>query len=180
MGIFDFLTGKSESEKRMPTVKFDASRVTDAIKADIRKNVEVIEGLDPVHIDQVYSAAVRSVLAGRDLALLTNALWELNIDGMTKKRAAQIARALINKATALLDREQQQSLGITEAVWLYSGAPCEMDPKKPSGHQDAAHKAANGKRYKIAEGMFLDGKYTWPGYEDGCRCVTKSVIPGFD
>jgi hypothetical protein len=77
-------------------------------------------------------------------------------------------------------RARQLELGITEAVWLYSGAPCEINPKKPTGHQDEAHKNANGKRYKISDGMYLDGKWTWPGYEDGCRCVSRSVIPDLD
>ncbi len=162
----------------MPTAKFDASRVTDTVKADIRKTVELIEGLDPKYFDQVYDAAVRSVMAGGNLFLLINVLLETNIDGMTRKRAGQIALALNNKTTAVINRERQASLGITEAVWMYSGAPCEIGPKRPSGHQDAAHKAANGKRYKIAEGMFLDGKWTWPGSEEGCKCVSRSVVPG--
>jgi hypothetical protein len=162
----------------IPTVKFDASRVTETVKADLRKNIMLLEGVNRDHFDQVYDAALRSISAGRDLGLLCNVLMQINIDGMTKQRAGEIARLLNNKATALMTRERQGSLGIKQARWLYSGAPCELSPKKPTG-QDAAHRAANGKLFDVSTGMLLNGKWTWPGVEPGCRCISKSVVPGF-
>ena len=161
-------------------VKFDPSVVTETVKADIRKNVGLIECIPPEYFDQIYDAAVHSVTAGGNLYALSTAILQMNIDGMTKKRAKRIALTLNSKATAVITRERQQRLGITEAIWLYSGAPCDIDPKKPQGNQNTSHKAANRKRFKVAEGMFLDGKWTWPGYEDGCRCVSRSVVPAFD
>lgn len=162
----------------IPTVEFDASRLIEPVKADIRKNIMLLEEVDESHFDQLYDAALRSISAGRDLSLIYNALVQMKIKGMTKRRAEEIARLLNNKATALMDRERQQSLGIKSALWLYSGAPCEINPKKPTG-QDAAHRAANGKPFDVGKGMFLNGKWTWPGVEPGCRCVSKSVVPGF-
>jgi hypothetical protein len=94
----------------------------------------------------------------------------MNIDGMTKRRAAEIAGILNNKATALMQRTRQVALGITQAKWLYSGAPCKLNPKSslaPDERQDAAHKTANGKLFDVGKGMFLDGKWTWPGVEPG-------------
>jgi hypothetical protein len=79
-------------------------------------------------------------------------------------------------------REQQASIGITHAIWLYSNAPCMKDPHHPTAEdiqQDAAHRAANGQRYEISNGLFVDGKWTWPWVEEGCRCATRSVIPAF-
>jgi uncharacterized protein with gpF-like domain len=162
----------------IPTVKFDASRVTETVKADLRKNIMLLEGISRNHFERVNDAALRSISAGRDLSLLYNVLMQMNIDGMTKQRAEEIARLLNNKATALMDRERQGSLGIKQAHWLYSGVPCEINPKKPTG-QDAAHRVANGKLYDVSTGMFLNGKWTWPGVEPGCRCISKSVVPGF-
>jgi uncharacterized protein with gpF-like domain len=166
----------------IPTVKFDASRVTDRVKSDIRKNIILLEEIDRNHFEQVYQAALRSISSGRDLSVLYNALMQMNIKGMTKRRAAEIAGLLNNKATALLNAERQELLGIKYAVWLYSGAPCVINPKKPTGwegRQNAAHMAANGKAFDVSKGMFLDGKWTWPGVEPGCRCVSKSIVPGF-
>ena len=162
----------------IPTVKFDASMVTDTVKADIRRNIMLLEEIDKNHFARVYDAALRSISAGRDLTVLYNVLLELNINGMTKRRAGEIARLLNNKASALIDRERQESLGIKQALWLYSGAPCEINPKKPTG-QDTAHRAANGKPFDVRKGMFLDGKWTWPGVEPGCRCVSQSIVRGF-
>ena len=162
----------------IPTVKFDDSRVTEAVKADIRKNISLLGDIDQIHFERVYDAALRSISAGRDLHLLYKTLLEMNINGLTKRRAEDIARQLNNAATAFMDKERQGSLGIKQAQWLYSGAPCEVNPKKPTG-QDAAHRAANGKIFEISRGMFLNGKWTWPGVEPGCKCVSKSIIPGF-
>lgn len=162
----------------IPTVTFDVSRLTETVEADIRKSIILLEDIHRDHFDQVYEAALRSISAGRDLSSLYNALMQMNINGMTKRRAAEIAHLLNNKATALMNRERQKSLGIKSALWLYSGAPCEINPKQPTG-QDAAHKAANGKPFDVSRGMFLDGKWTWPGVEPGCRCISKSVVRGF-
>jgi hypothetical protein len=166
----------------IPTIKFDASRVTDTVKADLRKNILLIEEIDRGHTDQIYNAALRSISAGRDLSVLYDALIHSNINGMTKRRAADIALLLNNRATSLMDRERLESLGIKYALWLCSGAPCAINPKKTTvqeSQQSAAHKAANGQKFEISKGMFLYGKWTWPGVEPGCRCVLKAVVPGF-
>jgi hypothetical protein len=82
---------------------------------------------------------------------------------------------------SLAVREEQLRLGIKEAIWLYSGVSCAIKNQYgTSSAQDEAHMAANGKRYKISEGMYLNGKSTWPGYEDGCRCVSRSIIKELD
>jgi uncharacterized protein with gpF-like domain len=177
---------KSRSAKnpshRIPTVKFDTSRVTDAVKTYTWENITLLEDIEPKYFDQVYDAALRSISAGQDLSVLYNALLQININGMTKRRAADIALLLNNKATALMNRVHHQPLGITRAIWLYSGAPCELNPKNPTDQdirQDAAHRAANGKQFEINAGMFLDGKRTWPGVEPGCRCSSRPVVHGF-
>jgi hypothetical protein len=77
-----------------------------------------------------------------------------------------------------MNSQRQESIGVKQALWLYSGAPCEIDPKKPTG-QDAAHRAANGRLFDVSKGMLLNGKWTLPGAEPGCRCASKSIIPGF-
>ena len=163
----------------LPTVKFDPSRVTDEVKTNIRKNVESINGLDPKDIDQVYEAALRSVSAGGNLFLLSNTIMQIGIDGMTKKRAGRIAGLLNNRAFAIIERNRQLALGITEAIWMYSGAPCGLDPKKP-GRLDAAHRAANEKKYRVAKCMYLNKRWTWPGCEEGCRCTCRAIVPGIE
>jgi len=186
--FFRRLSSESRKAKRepdhvrgVPTIKFDPSKVTETVKADVRSAILALPEIDQKNFEQVYDAAIRSISAGRNLHLLFNALTKMNIVGMTKVRAADIARLLNNRATSLMHREQQAALGITHAIWLYSGAPCMVDPKKPTDdeiRQDAAHKAADGKAFEVAKGMFLDGEWTWPGTDPGCKCVSRSKIYG--
>ena len=137
---------------RVPTVKFDVSRVTETVKADIRKNIMLLEEIDENHFEQVCDAALRSISAGGDLSLLYNALMQMNTNGMTKRRAAEVALLLNNKATALKDRECQESLGIKYALWLYSGAPCEINPKEPTGQGSLQNAACSqtGAQYDVS------------------------------
>jgi hypothetical protein len=164
----------------MPTVKFDPSRVTKRVKADLRRNIESLADLQRKHVPQIYEAALRSVLAGRDVYSLCTAL--MKIEGMTRGRATEISYSLHNKATAIINREQQASLGITHAKWRYVG-PHARDPSNPTAaevQREAAHCAANGKRYEVSKGLLVEGKWTWPGVEENCNCGSRSVIPGLE
>ena len=169
------------ASEAMPTVKFDPSTVSKSVKADLRRNIELLDDLGKRHVPLIYEAALDSVSAGRDLNVLFLAL--MKIEGMSKRRAAEIARSLNNKATAIINRERQASLGITHAKWMYANAPCMRDPNHPSAaevQRDAAHSAANGKKYEIDKGLFVDGKWTWPGVEEGCKCASRSILPGLE
>jgi ribosomal protein L40E len=161
-------------------VEFDPSTVSESVKESLRNNIELLGDLGKKHVPQIYKVALRSVLAGRDLRMLSTALIE--IAGMSRDRAADIARSLHNKATEQINRERQYSLGITHAIWMYPNAPCMKEPFSscPTAadiRQDSAHRAANGKKYEIAKGLFVGGKWTRPGVEEGCKCASRSVLP---
>jgi len=73
-----------------------------------------------------------------------------------------------------------RELGITHAIWLYANAPCIEDPSHATAadvQRDAAHCSANGKKYEISKGLFVDGKWTWPGVEEWCKCWARPVLP---
>lgn len=154
----------------IPTVNFDSSAVTKAIKSNLRESIKLIKEVPPDKSDVVYKAALSSISKGRDLSIIYKALMTIN--GMSKSRASKISISLNNKYTALIDADRQTKLGIKYAIWRYSGIPCS--------DANEAHKTADGKPYLITKGMFLNGKWTWPGCEDGCRCTSKSMIEGFD
>ena len=178
------IKGHSKSStglRAIPTVKFDPSTVSESVEADLRRNIGLLDDIEKKHGQQIYEAALRSISAGRDLHLLFTAL--MTIEGMTKGRAAEIARSLNNKATAIINRERQASLEITHAIWMYPNAPCMRDPRHPVAadvQQDSAHRSANGKRYEIRKGLFVNGKWTWPGVEEGCKCTSRSILPGLE
>ncbi|MGA3304593.1 MAG: hypothetical protein ABSC26_01145 [Stellaceae bacterium] len=156
--------------KEIPTVSFDATKVTETVKTDLNQNLQAIQEIPSGDFEAIYDAALRSISVGRALDVLYQAL--MTLDGMSKRRAKEISLSLNNKATALMNAEQQERLGIKYAIWCYSGAPC--------GERDSTHKAANGKPYLVSKGMHLNGRWTRPGREDGCKCVSRSMIAGFD
>jgi hypothetical protein len=162
----------------MPTAKFDPLTVSKSVKANLLRNIELHPDLERKHVQQIYEVALR---APSNLNLLCAEL--MKIDRMTQGRAVEIARSLSRTTTAILNRERQTSLGITHAIWLYPNAPCMRDPRHPATadvQRDSAHRLANGKRYEISKGLFVDGKWTWPGVEEGCKCSSRSVLPGLE
>lgn len=152
------------------TVDFKLTReANDVLQATLGENVGLIKSIASEHLTQVEGLVMRSISAGRDLSTLSAELHERF--GVTKRRAALIARDQNNKCTATITRVRQQSLGITHAKWLHSHGGRE--PRK--SHQDA-----DGKIYDITKGMLIDGEYIWPGQLINCRCVARSVIPGLE
>ena len=109
---------------------------------------------------------MRSYTQGRDLETMVKDLKALY--PKASRRAVLIARDQSNKANSVVQRTRQMELGITEAIWMHSHAGKEPRPD---------HVAANGKRYKIAEGCLISGEYIQPGYEINCRCTSRPVLP---
>lgn len=153
------------------TVRFKMTPAQrDILKSTINQNVSLIKSIPSEYLTQVEGSVMRSVQAGRDLGALAKELQSHY--GVTKRRAALIARDQNNKATSAMQRGRQTELGITEAVWLHSHGGKEPRP---------THVAMNGKRYDIAKGMWDPAvqEYIWPGQLINCRCVAKPVIEGF-
>lgn len=141
--------------------------VRDVLQATINQNVSLIKSIGAEHLQEVSGLVMRSVAAGRDLGYLTKELEARY--GITRRRAAFISRSQNNMTTSTIQKVRQQELGIIEALWAHSHGGVHPRP---------SHLAADGKRYTISEGMMLDGERTWPGLKPGCRCVSRSIVPG--
>lgn len=151
------------------TVKFQMSpKMQDVYQAVIAEQVGLIKSIPEKHLNEVQGLVMRSIQHGRDLGPLAKDIQERY--GITRNRAALIARDQNNKATAVLTQVRCQELGITEAIWVHSGG---------GRHPRPEHVAFSGKKYNIAKGAYLEGKWVWPGSEINCRCVSKPIIPGF-
>lgn len=141
----------------------------DVMQATIGAQVSLIKSIAEKHLADVQGMVMRSVQTGRDLGGLTKELQEAY--GITRRRAAFIARSQNNIATATITRVRQQELGITTAKWLHSGG---------GRHPRPEHVAASGKTYDVTKGMLLEGVWTWPGVQPNCRCVARSIVPGLE
>ncbi|MCP2041675.1 SPP1 gp7 family putative phage head morphogenesis protein [Neisseria sp. HSC-16F19] len=151
------------------TVRFRHTTATQtAFEAALGGNVGLIRSIGQQYLSRVENSVWRSVNAGYDMGRLAQ---ELRRDfGISQRRAAFIARDQTNKAKAAIEKARRQEMGITEAIWLHSHAGKEPRP---------SHVAANGKRFEVAKGMYLDGKWVQPGEEINCRCASRSVLKGW-
>ena len=111
----------------------------------------------------------KTVMVGYDRAACTTGLVEGF--GLEVNRAAEISSHQHSLARMTMDIARRLELGLTEAIWMFSGIPCE-------GQAD--HERLNGRRFNIKTGVLMGGKWIWPGSEPGCRCCDKTDIPGFD
>ena len=151
------------------TVKFKMTpEVREIYEASLAENVGLIRSIPAQYLQQVEGIAMRSFTTGRDLHSMVKDLKQLY--PKAANRAVLISRDQSNKATAVVTRARQSELGITEAVWMHSHAGKTPRP---------LHVAMNGKRYKIAEGMWDadEQKYVLPGELINCRCTCRSVLP---
>ena len=141
----------------------------DAYDAVIHENVGLIKSIASQHLQEVQGLVMRSVQQGAKLSELTKEL--MTRYGITKRRAVLIARDQNNKATAVITRVRQKEIGVTQAKWKHSHA---------GKHPRPSHVDADGDLYDIDKGMYLDGKWVWPGTEINCRCTSQAVISGFE
>lgn len=155
------------------SVKFKMTRaMRDVLNATIEQNISLIKSIPEQYLKNVEGLVMRSVARGRDLGGLAKAL-EKNY-GVTKRRAAFIARSQNNLASGSMNRARQMELGVKKAKWRHSRAGKE--PRK-------THLANNGKLYDVQKGWFDPDpkvkRHILPGELPNCRCVSISVIPGF-
>lgn len=152
------------------SVKFKLTRQhRDVVQAAIAENVALIRSIPAEYFKAIEGQVMRSVSTGRDLATLTKQLEESY--GVTRRRAAFIARDQNNKATATIQRSRQIEAGIAEAIWVHSHGG-----KKPR----PTHLANDGERYDVREGWFDpdEGRKIFPGELINCRCVSRPIVMG--
>lgn len=138
----------------------------DAYEATLAENVGLIKSIPEQYLRQVEGVVMRNYSAGRDLQTMVDQLKA--IYPAASHRAELIARDQSNKANATVNKARQLELGITEGIWMHSHAGKTPRP---------SHVAANGKRFKIAEGCLIDGEHIMPGEKINCRCTWRAVLP---
>ena len=140
--------------------------VRDAFNASLAENVGLIKSIPQKYLQQVEGIVMRSYSAGADLHSMFTQLKKLY--PMTNRRASLIARDQSNKANSVINKARRMELGIKEAIWMHSNAGKVPRP---------AHVAANGRKFKVAEGCLISGEYIQPGEKINCRCTSRAVLP---
>lgn len=154
------------------TVKFKPTPgAAAAYQAVVAEQVNLIKSIPQQYLKDVESKVWGSVMKGADMHALSTDLRKTY--GITRDRAAIIARDQNNKAKAIIERTRRQELGITHAIWQHSAGG-----KVPR----ATHVAMSGKAYPLAQGMYDSDEqaYVLPGELINCRCTSKAIIPAFE
>lgn len=154
------------------TVKFQPTKgMLEGYAAVVSENVQLIKSIPQKYLTDVQSVVWTNVMKGGDLKAMAEGIEHTY--GVTKRRAAFIARDQNNKAKAVFERERDAELGVTEFIWVHSHAGKEPRP---------THVRANGKKYSLAKGMYDsdEGKYVFPGELINCRCTQRAILPGWD
>jgi uncharacterized protein with gpF-like domain len=163
---------KASLRKAGFTVKFKPTAAQrDIMKATVQQNVSLIRSIPAQYLTQVEGSVMRAVQVGGDLGKLTAELQKHH--GVTRRRAAFIARDQNSKANAALKRARQLELGIVEEEWRHHGSAKRPRPSHVKAGKDRV-------RYKVETGWFDPdvGEYVWPGSLIGCQCIGRPVIPG--
>lgn len=153
------------------TLKTDvvSGTVADVVKASIKQNVALIKSIPAEYFLEIEGEVMRSIQSGRGMADLQPFLEKRY--GITKRRAALIARDQTSKATAAINRARMQGLGVKKFKWLHSGGGKAPRP---------LHKnTLNGKVFSMDEPPVIDertGERGFPGQLINCRCRMVPVI----
>lgn len=159
--------------------------IPDFLGAQIAENARLITNLSGDVLDKVESAinlSLQSPKAGEQgMAGIFATLSE--VEGMTKKRAALIARDQTHKAYTSLNTERMKSAGIQKFKWVHSSAGKTPRP---------CHVARDGQIYLLDGGpdelFHEDGSDAnsdpgcresdkgKPGYAINCRCRQVAVL----
>lgn len=150
-----------------------STAVWNVMQGTIEENVDLIKSIPEKHFALVRTAVETNLRKGGNLQSLTKRLR--NIQSITERRAALIARDQLNKATQSIVREREQEHGITEGIWVHSLV--RKHPRK--SHLEAGRK---GIRFDLNKGAWLkddntgEYRYQLPGQEINCGCTHRAVI----
>lgn len=150
-------------------VKFQVTPVMrDAMNATIEENVSLIKSIPQEYLTDVQGTVMRGFSQGRDLKAISDELQKRY--GVTKRRAALIARDQSNKLTATVTQARRVELGLFDAIWVHSGGGKEPRPSHVKAGKDK-------RKFDVREGCLIDGHYILPGQEINCRCSSRTVLP---
>ena len=153
------------------TVNFKPSRNLNTVtEALISWNVGLIKSIPRQYLEDVRGIVTNGVSMGRDLHYITEALDKRY--NITRRRAAMIARDQSDKATKAILRTRDEQMGVTEGIWVHL----------PGAHSSRpAHKAMNGMKFKLSEGLYDDTKgvkrKVLPAELPNCRCSYRRIVP---
>lgn len=148
--------------------KLDNANLTNIYKASVTENVNLIKSIASQYLKQVEGAVMRSITTGNGLQDLVPAIEKY--DGMTERRAANIARDQTRKAYNSINKGRMQAIGIGKFEWIHSGGGAKPRPD---------HEEMDGHIYSFDDLPVIDertGERGIPGQAPNCGCTMRPVL----
>jgi hypothetical protein len=163
------------------SVKFKVSpEVGGIMRSAVVENVGLIKSIPEQHLQRVEGIVMRNVQRGNDLHTMTRELHQ-QFD-LPLSRAKLIAKDQTFKLNSVITKARQSQAGVKRAHWMHSNVrtPGHFRPEHLAFSDGRHTPGAKGPIYVVSEGAYLEGRWTWPGYEINCRCSSRGVIEGFE
>lgn len=140
----------------------------DTYKAIVAENVGLIKSIPETYLQQVNGSVMRSIANGNGLQDLIPALEKY--EGMTHRRAHNIALDQTRKTYNNIARDKMQALGVEKYRWNHSGG---------SNQPREDHIEMDGNVYRFDDPPVIDertGERGIPGQAPNCRCTMTPIF----
>ena len=137
-------------------------------KAVVAENVSLIKSIASEYLSGVQETMMRSITTGGGLELLIPELEKH--DGITHRRAKNIALDQTRKAYNAVNKGRMEAVGVKKFEWLHSGG---------GQHPREDHMAMSGNIYSFDDLPIINkktGERGIPGQAINCKCVMIPVI----
>jgi len=144
------------------------SGLTEIYKASVAENVSLIKSISTKYLEQVEGSVMRSITSGAGLQDLIPALEQY--EGMTHRRARNIALDQTRKVYNSINRGRMEAVGVKQFMWHHSGG---------GAHPREDHIEMDGKIYSFDDLPVIDqntGERGIPGQAPNCRCTMSPVF----
>lgn len=138
------------------------------ITASVAENVSLIKSIPAQFMKDVTGAVLRSISTGQGLSEVIPALEKY--EGVTLRRARNIALDQTRKAYNTINKERMQAVGVKRFEWVHSGGG-----QKPR----ELHIQMSGNIYSFDDLPVIDentGERGIPGQAVNCRCTMVPVV----
>jgi SPP1 gp7 family putative phage head morphogenesis protein len=142
--------------------------MAEVTKAAVAENVALIRSISAKYMEQVQGAVMRSITTGNGLQDLIPALQQF--EGMTKRRAKNIALDQTRKTYNAVNKARMQKIGVKKFKWIHSGG---------GAHPREDHVRMDGNIYSFDDLPVIDartGERGIPGQAVNCRCTMSPVF----
>lgn len=138
------------------------------LTATVAENVSLIKSIPAQYMKDVGGAVFRAIQTGDGLADIVPKLAE--VEGVTMRRARNIALDQTRKTYNAINRERMKAVGIKKFEWIHSGG---------GQHPRELHERMDGEVYSFDDLPIIDektGERGIPGQAINCKCTMRPVI----